>query len=349
MQDVGRHHHHSRLSNSTDRLSTNWLKNNRLRLFPKDSILIPKSGASVNLNHRVKLATEAYVVSHLAVIIPDKSKIIPDYLFWWSVLYDPRAQAQVTSLPSLKLSTLRAARIRVPPIDEQQRVVEILNQAARIEQLRDRVNKNLYELVPALFFKMFENSKTRSFSWEVASLSDLCKIDCHGLSPHDSDALNLRFLGVENVNQDTGVLNFDKNSRVGAQKSTTFRFDSRHVLYAKLRPYLNKVASPNFEGRCSSELVPLLPKKGVDKTYLANLLRRKKTVDFALSTVTGSRMPRTDMKTLMSMPVPLPPLTVQEQFSSIVNKVDAQITDSESATTIGSNLTASLMDRLIDC
>ncbi|MCY4066157.1 MAG: hypothetical protein OXF57_07310, partial [Rhodospirillaceae bacterium] len=117
MQDVGRHHRHPALSDSADRLSSDWLAQNRLRLFPKGSILIPKSGASVNLNHRAKLATDAYVVSHLAVVIPDRTRIEPDYLYWWSVAYDPRAQAQVTSLPSLKLSTLKAATIYLPPLD----------------------------------------------------------------------------------------------------------------------------------------------------------------------------------------------------------------------------------------
>ena len=58
----------------------NWLTKKRLRLFPKDSILIPKSGASVNLNHRAKLAIDAYVVSHLAVVTPDRSRIDPNYL-----------------------------------------------------------------------------------------------------------------------------------------------------------------------------------------------------------------------------------------------------------------------------
>ncbi len=108
MQDVGRHHRHSALDDSTDRLSPEGIARNRLRLFPRDSILIPKSGASVNLNHRAKLATDAYVVSHLAVVIPDRTRIDPDYLFWWSASYDPGSQAQVTSLPSLKLSTLRS-------------------------------------------------------------------------------------------------------------------------------------------------------------------------------------------------------------------------------------------------
>ena len=176
MQDVGRHHLHPALSDSTDRLSREWLAQNRLRRFPKDSILIPKSGASVNLNHRAKLGTEAYVVSHLAVVIPDRSKIEPDYLYWWSVRYDPRAQTQVTSLPSLKLSTLKAATVPLPPLDEQRQVVGILNRAARIERLRKRTAECCREFVPALFIRMFGDPGRNPMRWPQRGIGDVCDV-----------------------------------------------------------------------------------------------------------------------------------------------------------------------------
>ena len=154
----------------------------------------------------------------------------------------------------------------------------------------------------------------------LVPLGEVCDMDRRGLRPDDPDTTRLPLLGVENVGPDTGVLNLDADSRVGAGKSTSFRFDARHVLYAKLRPYLNKVATPDFAGRCSTELVPLLPRPGVDRDFLACLLRRKETVAFVMSSVTGSRMPRTDMKALMSMPVPLPPLDEQRRIVDILNR-----------------------------
>jgi len=119
MQDVGRDHINSELDRTTDRLNRTWLRENRLRLFPQGSLLIPKSGASVNLNHRAMLAADAYVVSHLAVVTPKVEVVDPDFLFWWSVNYDPRAQVQVTSLPSLKVSTLKEVLVPLPPLDRQ--------------------------------------------------------------------------------------------------------------------------------------------------------------------------------------------------------------------------------------
>ena len=154
----------------------------------------------------------------------------------------------------------------------------------------------------------------------IVPLGELCEMDRQGLHPDDPIASGLPFVGVEHVESETGAFNFNNGSRVGSQRSTTFRFDERHVLYAKLRPYLNKVATPGFAGRCSTELVPLLPRDGVDREFVAYLLRRKETVDYVMSSVTGARMPRTDMKALMSLPVPLPLLDEQRRIVGILNR-----------------------------
>ena len=157
-------------------------------------------------------------------------------------------------------------------------------------------------------------------SFPTVRLGELCEMDRQGLRPEEAVASQLPLLGVENVDAGTGVINFGNGSRIGNQKSTTFRFDERHVLYGKLRPYLNKVATPAFAGKCSTELVPLLPRDGVDRDFVAHLLRRQETVDFVMTSVTGSRMPRTDMKALMAMPVPLPPLDEQRRIVGILNR-----------------------------
>ena len=101
----------------------------------------------------------------------------------------------------------------------------------------------------------------------IVPLAELCDLDRRGLRPDDPDTARLPLLGVENVDSRTGALNLNTGSRVGVGKSTSFRFDERHVLYAKLRPYLNKVATPAFTGRCSTELVPLLPRPGVNRDF----------------------------------------------------------------------------------
>ncbi len=136
---------------------------------------------------------------------------------------------------------------------------------------------------------------------------------------NESGAANVPFVGLEHVAAGNGRIDFNADSRVGGRRSASFRFDARHVLYGKLRPYLSKVATPDFSGYCSTELIPLLPREGVDRYFLAYILRRRDTVDYVMGAATGSRMPRADMKVLMSMRVPLPPLDEQRRFVSMLD------------------------------
>ena len=54
----------------------------------------------------------------------------------------------------------------------------------------------------------------------------------------------------------------------GELGSTKFDFTDRHILFGKLRPYLAKVALPNFNGVCSTDILPILPGEEVDRRYL---------------------------------------------------------------------------------
>lgn len=138
----------------------------------------------------------------------------------------------------------------------------------------------------------------------TTKLGDIATTDRTIVSPESAEAKRRPYLGLEQIEAQTGrVLSYLTDSVEG--KSTTFAFDPRHVLYGKLRPYLNKVAEPEFDGRCSTEIIPLLPNR-VDREFLALLLRSDVVVAAAMSDKTGSRMPRADMDALLELEVVVP-------------------------------------------
>ena len=42
--------------------------------------------------------------------------------------------------------------------------------------------------------------------------------------------------------------------------SGKYLFTDKHIIYSKIRPNLNKVALPDFDGLCSADAYPILPK-----------------------------------------------------------------------------------------
>ena len=94
----------------------------KLRLFPSGTILFTKSGASLLLNQRAILKVPMYVVSHIGCLIPNEA-IISEWLYYWMKTVDFNIYAHATTLPSLKLTTIKELRIPVPTIPEQERIV----------------------------------------------------------------------------------------------------------------------------------------------------------------------------------------------------------------------------------
>ncbi|MDD5176660.1 MAG: restriction endonuclease subunit S [Sterolibacterium sp.] len=89
-----------------------------------------------------------------------------------------------------------------------------------------------------------------------------------------------------------------------------------------MRPYLNKVAVPNFEGKCSTEIVPLLPNSDIEREYLAYFLRSGHVVDLISSRTAGARMPRADMDFIFSLPILLPPRSEQRRIVDLLSRAE---------------------------
>ncbi len=156
-------------------------------------------------------------------------------------------------------------------------------------------------------------------NWKRVCLSELCAEDRRLVEPGSETAAQLPYLSLEHIESNTGcILRSPAVVDNGEGKSTTFAFDERHVLYGKLRPYLNKVALPDFKGRCTTELIPLLPRSGVSRRYLAWILRRPATVAAAMREKTGSRMPRASMKHVLALRIAVPEaVELQERLAQV--------------------------------
>ena len=82
---------------------------------------------------------------------------------------------------------LNKIRLPLPPLDEQRRIVGILNRAEGVRRLRDQANAKLRALIPALFIKMFGDPVENPMGWEVRPLGDIVDSIDSGWSPRCGD------------------------------------------------------------------------------------------------------------------------------------------------------------------
>lgn len=149
--------------------------------------------------------------------------------------------------------------------------------------------------------------------WQRRSLGELCAFDkAHGIHRH------LPYVGLENIESHTA--RFIGSTEPQPMKSSTFRFSAGHVLYGRLRPYLNKVLAPDFEGHCSTEIFPIKPCPELSREYLLYWFLRDETVERINATCTGARMPRADMNEVLAFDFSLPPLHEQQRIVEILDE-----------------------------
>lgn len=152
-------------------------------------------------------------------------------------------------------------------------------------------------------------------------LGDVCQQARGSVKP--GACPELRYIGLESIESGSGMFAKGELSKTPEiPLANSFRFGPEHVLYGKLRPYLNKVAVPDFEGKCSTEIIPLLPNSDIEREYLAYFLRSGHVVDLISSRTAGARMPRADMDFIFSLPVPLPPLPEQRRIVDLLSRAE---------------------------
>lgn len=232
--------------------------------------------------------------------------------------------------------------INIPNLEVQNRIVAKLDAIfAEIDKATAAAEanaKNAEALFQSYLTQVFERGGE---GWKNVYLHEVC--DYEKNQGHYS---GIPYIGLENIEARTTKL-VSSQEQIEDVKSSTFKFTPEHLLYGRLRPYLNKVYLPTFEGHCSTEIFPIKPKNSLIREFLKYWFIQDKTVFNINSTCTGARMPRANMNAVLDFLFPLAPLATQR---GIVDKLDAlsiEVTESAKSYTNKVSELASLKQSIL--
>ena len=127
-------------------------------------------------------------------------------------------------------------------------------------------------------------------------------------------------VGGANIESKTGGLLELKTAREEGLISGKFVFDESMVLYSKIRPYLMKVARPEFRGLCSADIYPLSAKKGqVNRNYLFHLLLSPDFTDYANAGSARAGMPKVNRDHLFAYRCYYPTVEKQAALAALLD------------------------------
>ena len=178
--------------------------------------------------------------SHLLRFRPNLNLCLPQYIKWLisgstmtrSALHGYTHGAIMKCLNSSIIKSLPAP---LPPLSEQQRIVEILDQADALRKKCAEADAKAERLLPALFYKMFGDPATNPKEWDRIPLRELLcekkgslQSGPFGSHLHNSDFVEggtVLAVGIDNVHDDGFQIGREKrdallSENIGSSKST---------------------------------------------------------------------------------------------------------------------------------
>lgn len=220
---------------------------------------------------------------------------------------DERATALLASIDDMVLQELGIARLPRPDTSLAARMFTV--SAAEVNG--GRLDSMAYRRELRDFYAYVRNCK-----YDACSLRSVVDID-----RRQTDTLaGLTYVGLENIDGSDGsyVATEEKDT-----VSSAVLFRPGTILFPKLRPYLNKVWLSDFSGAASTEFFPLIP-SGVVPEYLTAYLRLTTVAKIMTMLKTGNTLPRVQLEDVFALPVPVPPLSVQERIARKAFEIRAE-------------------------
>lgn len=158
-------------------------------------------------------------------------------------------------------------------------------------------------------------------NWQKVKLGDITETSRSRVDPQEFQ--ELPYIGLKHVEKES--MNLLGTAKGADYKSRCLKFESGDILYGRLRPYLNKLYIPDFDGLCSAEFITLTTSENVNPEFLQYILNSKDFVSFADRESTGDR-PRVKYSQISEYEFALPPKDTQKE---IVIKLEEYLTKIE--------------------
>lgn len=307
--------------------------------IPVNSIIFAKIGEAIKLNRRCLNKIECCIDNNLMAFISEK--YFYKYIFYWTKSLNFYELTNATTVPALRKTDLENIPIPLPPLNEQQRIVNRIESLfAKLDRAKELIENTLAQFEQnkmAILHKAFIGELTAKWrkennidlsSWENGILMDFCKINPKKINTKEfDDDMIVSFIPMPCVSDIWGKIVKKELRKLGEVKKGYTNFCEGDVLFAKITPCMENGKSAivdkleNDIGFGSTEFYVLrCDENKLNNKYLHYFVRQKTFRDEAKGEMTGAvgqqRVPKTFLENY-KMKVP----TIEEQ-QEIVNILD---------------------------
>ena len=154
-------------NNYIDELELSILKGN---IIPAGTIVFAKIGEALKLNKRAITSCKCLIDNNVIGIKPDENIINLLYFYYYLLKIDMLYYSESTTLPSVRKSTIEKIKVKIPPINVQNKRVTILNLCHKTIKYKMELLHNLELLVKSRFVEMFGNPNASRTKYKLVPI-----------------------------------------------------------------------------------------------------------------------------------------------------------------------------------
>lgn len=278
---------------------------------------------------------------NLLLLRPDRSVVQPEYLHFGlrsaKVRDHIRARCKrAVNQASINQKELGAIELPVLPLEEQNRIVDLLSRAEGIVRLRREAEKKAAELIPALFLDMFGDPATNPKGWPLVKISDVCG-KCTTRDPKRQPDEEFTYIDIAAIDNEHGRVS-EAKTVLGADAPSRARqvVQSGDVIISTVRPNLRGSAwiEEHLDRQvCSTGFCVLRPSDKATTGFVYALVRGSWFVSELMKQVRGAQYPAVSDKDIFGLQIPLPPMDVQQEFSRRLGAIQSILSQQSAAAT----------------
>lgn len=234
-----------------------------------------------------------------------------------------------TTMVNLNQKILLALKLPLPPLTEQRRIAAILDKADALRAKRREAIAKLHQLLQSVFLDMFGDPVSNPKGWAIYPLGEVADFHAGNSLPSGEEftgqADGYLALKVSDMNLPGNEYEITSAAQwVSGDRKGAIQCPSGAVLFPKRggaigtnkKRVLTRPAylDPNLMG------VSAMPDR-MNLVYLFHWFRRFNLSDIA----SGSSVPQLNKRDLAPLQIPLPPLSVQQEFERVVARLSAQV------------------------
>lgn len=305
-----------------------------------DDILLTNSGTIGRMAFVTdrEVTTKTTFQKSVAIIKPDKQKVLPRYLYYQLQNCVPQFinSSNGSAQKNLLLSTMRTFQIEIEENREKQEKIAntlsayddlIENNQKQVKLLEEAAQRLYKEWFVDLRFPGHENTKIVDGvpeGWSKSTVGNICKLRKVVITP-DKIESNTPYIGLEHMpRNDICLSTWGKSEEINSNK---FIYLKKDVLFGKIRPYFHKVGFALNDGITSTDTMVMVADQNLWGLLLVTV-SSDAFVDFSYQNCKeGAKMPRADWKQMEKYAIMIADQATQKLFEQeilvITNKISA--------------------------